>query len=93
MRFVVNAVGESPDWKTSKGFVSDSHYEFGSILKYIEDNWRLGSLHTSDKRSASIINCLTYSQKPRSFRPIQARYSREYFLHKSPSCLPADSDI
>jgi len=130
---VVNAVGESPDWKTSvvivlwddwgglydnidppqkgygglgfrvpaliispyakKGFVSGTHYEFGSILKYIEDNWRLGSLHTSDKRSASIINCLNYAQKPRSFRPIQAKYSSEYFLHKSPSYLPVDTDM
>ena len=130
---VVNAVGESPDWKTSvvvvlwddwgglydnidppqkgygglgfrvpaiivspyakKGFVSKTHYEFGSILKFIEDNWRLGSLHTTDKRSASIVNCLNYSQKPRSFRPIQAKYSSEYFLHKSPSYLPVDSDM
>jgi phospholipase C len=35
-------------------FVSDTRYEFGSILKFIEENWSLGSLGATDRRAHSI---------------------------------------
>lgn len=89
--FRVPAIVVSPYAK--KGYVSLTPYEFGSVLKYIEGNWRLGSLHTTDKRSTSIIDCLDYSQKPIVFKPIAAKYSAEYFLHKSPSYLPVNTDL
>ncbi|MGB8909892.1 MAG: alkaline phosphatase family protein [Candidatus Cybelea sp.] len=37
-----------------RGYVSHTTYQFGSILKFIEENWHLGSLGSTDKRSQSI---------------------------------------
>ncbi len=74
-------------------YVSKTYYEFGSILKYIEQNWHLGSLGTSDKRSKSIIDCFDYSQTPIVFKPIASSHSKAYFIHQKPSYLPPDTDM
>jgi phospholipase C len=37
-----------------RGYVSHTQYEFGSILKFIEENWSLGSLGSTDQRANSI---------------------------------------
>ena len=37
-----------------RGYVSHTQYEFGSILKFIEENWNLGSLGATDRRANSI---------------------------------------
>jgi phospholipase C len=76
-----------------RGYIAKTQYEFGSILKYIEDNWGLGRIGTSDKRATSIIDCLDYSQKPRKFVKISAKYPTSYFLNKPPSYLPDDTDM
>jgi len=129
---VVNAIGESPAWKTTAivivwddwggwydhvpppgsrsygglgfrvpaivvspysktGYVSHDTYEFGSILKFVEDNWNLGSLGTTDKTSASFLNdFFDFTQQPRKFTTIGAKYSRSFFLHQAPSNRPVD---
>ena len=61
------------------GYVAHTHYEFGSILKYVEQNWNLGSLGTSDVRATSIGNLFDYSQPPRAFKKVASKYSIEYF--------------
>ncbi|MGA8575416.1 MAG: alkaline phosphatase family protein [Candidatus Cybelea sp.] len=75
------------------GYISQTNYEFGSILKYIENNWNLGSLGTTDKTSASIVDCFDYSQRPLKFRKIDAKYSEQYFRSREPSGLPIDNDM
>jgi phospholipase C len=75
------------------GYISTTDYEFGSILKYIEENWNLGSLGTTDKRAKSIIDCFDYSQTPIKFVPIKSKYSQAYFMHEKPSNLPVDDDL
>jgi phospholipase C len=37
-----------------RGYVSHTLYQFGSILRFIEENWSLGSLGATDERSRSI---------------------------------------
>jgi phospholipase C len=37
-----------------RDYVSHTTYQFGSILKFIEENWHLGSLGATDKQSHSI---------------------------------------
>ena len=44
-----------------RGYVSHTTYQFGSILKFIEENWRLGSLGSTDKQSHSIANIFDFS--------------------------------
>jgi phospholipase C len=89
--FRVPALIISPYAKS--GYISKTNYEFGSILKYIENNWHLGSLGTTDKTSTSIIDCFDYSQRPLKFRKIDAKYSARYFKRRAPSGLPIDSDM
>jgi phospholipase C len=74
------------------GYISHTQYEFGSILKFVEDIWGLGQLGTTDTRATSIIDSFDFTQKPRMFVPIKAKYSREYFLHQKPSYKPVDTE-
>lgn len=88
--FRVPAIVVSPYAKA--GHISTTQYEFGSILKYIENNWNLASLHRTDNRATSIADCLDYSQNPIPFKKIGSKYSRSFFLQHKPSNLPPDTD-
>ncbi|HEY2474821.1 MAG TPA: alkaline phosphatase family protein [Candidatus Cybelea sp.] len=48
--------------------VAHTQYQFGSILKFIEDNFGLGSLHTTDATSTSIANIFDFNQNPIAFK-------------------------
>jgi phospholipase C len=62
------------------GYISHTQYEFGSILKYLEDNWNLGRLGTTDSRAAnSIGDVFNYSQNPRQFTSIPSQFDAQYF--------------
>ncbi len=89
--FRVPAIVVSPYAKT--GYVSHKQYEFGSIVKFVEENWSLRDLGTTDKTSASFVaDFFDFTQKPRKFTPIQAKYSGSFFLHQQPSDLPVDDE-
>jgi phospholipase C len=64
---------------SQSGYISHTQYEFGSILKYIEQNWNLGSLNTTDKRATSIADVLDYGQSPRQFTSIPSQHDAKYF--------------
>ncbi|MFZ0365750.1 MAG: alkaline phosphatase family protein [Candidatus Cybelea sp.] len=74
------------------GYISNTQYEFGSIVKFIEDNWDLGRLGTTDMRATSIVDGFDFSQPARHFSSIPSKYSREYFLHQPPSYKPVDTE-
>ena len=57
----------SPYAKT--GYVSHTQYEFGSILKFVEDTFELGRLGTTDARATSIADAFDFTQSPRDVRP------------------------
>jgi phospholipase C len=61
------------------GYISHTQYEYGSILKYIENNFGLGSLGTTDKRATSIGDVFNYDQKPRHFQTIPSALDGKYF--------------
>jgi phospholipase C len=107
---VVNAIGESPEWKNTaiivtwdewggwydgvpppqldyvtlgnriplivispyakKHYVSKTQYEFGSLLKFIEQNFGAPSIGTTDVRANSISDIFDFTQKPSAFKPI-----------------------
>ena len=95
--FRVPAIVISPYAKIGSGsqggYISTTQYEFGSILKYIEQNWNLGSLGTSDQRANSLIDSFDYTQSPRRSTPIPSSLSKEYFIRRKPSYLPIDTDF
>ncbi|HYL27115.1 MAG TPA: alkaline phosphatase family protein [Candidatus Nitrosotalea sp.] len=74
------------------GYISHTQYEFGSILKFVEDTFNLGSLGTTDARAASIVDCFDFTQPPRAFTAIPSKYDERYFLHQSPSYQPLDTE-
>jgi phospholipase C len=74
------------------GEISNTVYAFGSIIKFIEDTWDLGSLGTTDATSTSIANMFNFDLKPRKYKVVGAKYSRAFFLHQKPSGLPVDTE-
>jgi phospholipase C len=77
------------------GYVSHTQYEFGSILRFIEETFNLpsigpGSAGYTDARAASISDSFDFTQAPRTFTPFGSKYSRAHFLHEPPSNEPVD---
>jgi phospholipase C len=78
----------SPYAKT--GYVSHTQYEIGSILRYIEQTFALGSLGSTDARSNSIIDSFDFTQAPTKFKVIPARYPESFFTGNRPRPSAAD---
>jgi phospholipase C len=75
------------------GYVAHAQYEFGSIVRFVEDNWSLGRLGTTDQTSADFVNdFFDFTQKPRPFVPIHTTYSKGFFLRQRPSNHPVDDE-
>jgi phospholipase C len=74
------------------GYISKTVYQFGSILRFIEDIWGLGRLGTTDTTCKSMADMFDFTQKPRKFRKIPAEYDRSFFLLQRPSDLPVDTE-
>lgn len=81
--FRVPLVVVSPYAKTA--YVSHVQYEFGSILKFVEETFGLPSLGTTDQRANDLSDCFVYTQKPRQFETIPAKYPPSYFLKQRAS--------
>lgn len=73
-------------------YISNTVYGFGSIVRFIEDTFNLGRLHTTDVTSNSIVDMFDFEQKPRKFKPIETKYSRAYYLRQVPSGVPVDTE-
>jgi phospholipase C len=79
--------------RAKAGYVSHNQYEFGSIVRFVEDNWSLGQLGTTDLRASNFIDDMfDFSRPPRPFVPIEAKYSRAYFDRQRPSNQPVDDE-
>jgi phospholipase C len=79
------------------GYVSHTQYEFGSILKFIEEAFSLPYIGNpshgyTDTRASSLDDAFDFTQQPRPFTPIKTRYSRSIFLHEPRSYGPVDSE-
>jgi phospholipase C len=74
------------------GYISNTVYAFGSIVRFVEDTFNLGRLGTTDGTSNSMDDMFDFYQYPRQFQPIGSKYSRSYFMHQKPSDIPVDTD-
>jgi phospholipase C len=66
-------------------YVSHVPHEFGSLLKFTEEVFGLGSLGTTDARSDDLSDCFNFKKNPMPFQPIQSQYPPSYFLHQPAS--------
>ena len=66
-----------------QGYVSHVHYEHGSILRFIEDQFHLKRLAASDRRAISPAkDAFDFTKPPRKFVQFQSPYDKQYFLHQ-----------
>lgn len=75
-----------------KNYVSHTQYEYGSLLKFVEEAFDLPSLKTTDVRANSIVDSFDFTQTPRAFVPIATKYPPSFFVGQPPSNEPPDPD-
>jgi phospholipase C len=68
------------------GYVSHVQHEFGSILKFTERTFGLGTLGYTDARADDLSDCFDFAQAPIAFRQIQASRRASDFMR-----MPADT--
>jgi phospholipase C len=73
-------------------YISHQPHDFGSILKYIEVNFSLPSLGYADAAADDLSDCFIYTQGAHAFKPIQAPFKADFFLHDTRPPLPPDDD-
>jgi phospholipase C len=74
-----------------RGYVSHRQHEFGSILKFVEENWSLGSLGQTDARSDDLADCFDFSQAPTRYDPVAAKYPLKHFTQSPVAFTPPDN--
>ncbi len=88
--FRVGCIVISPYAKA--GTVSHTQYEYGSILKFVEQTFGLASLGYTDARANSLIDSFDFAQPPIVFKEIPAKYPPSYFLRQRPPGKVPDDD-
>jgi len=78
-------------------YVSHTRYEFGSVVKLVEEVFGLPALGSAaagytDVRAKSMLDVFNFRQQPRAFVPIPADKPASYFLTRPPSLAPPDDD-
>jgi phospholipase C len=82
-----------------KNYVSHVQYEYGSILRFIEEVYGIppGSIGPTaqgytDGRATSLDDAFDFTQKPRPFVRIPSKYPISHFLREPPSNEPVDTE-
>ncbi|MGA8575534.1 MAG: alkaline phosphatase family protein [Candidatus Cybelea sp.] len=80
-----------------QGYVAHTQYEYGSILKTVEEIFglqRIGppSRGFTDTRANDMLDAFDFAQAPRAFSPIPARYPKSTFTGERPSFIPPDNE-
>jgi phospholipase C len=77
---------------TKQGYVSHVTHDFGSILKFIEEIFKLPSLGYADARADDFSDCFDLSQTPITFQAIPAEVDKNFFLTVKRPFTPPDDD-
>lgn len=72
-------------------YVSHVAHHFGSIMRFIEENFGVDPLGYADSRADALGDCFDFSQTPTTFKVIRAPHDAAWFLHDaSPPEPPGD---
>jgi phospholipase C len=72
-------------------YISHVKHDFGSILKFVEEDFGLPSLGYADLPADDLSDCFNYNQTPSSFQTIAAPLQAEHFFNdKRPPTDPDD---
>ena len=78
---------------TPPAYVNNVRHDFGSILRFIEQNFNLSSLGFADARSTTNLTGFFHlSQTPRPFLQIRAPLDANFFLNDKRLPEPPDTD-
>jgi phospholipase C len=82
---------------SGSGYISHTQYEWGSILKFIEETFGLPPIGPpsggyTDSRAASLSDSFDFTQPPRPFTPIESKYPTSYFINQPPANEPVDNE-
>jgi phospholipase C len=80
---------------TPQGYVDNDRYDFGSILRFVEQNFGIpeGALNFADQRaSTDLTSFFNLKLAPRRFNPTKAPLGEEFFLHDKRPMEPPDTD-
>jgi len=75
-----------------KGRVSHTHYEHGTILKFVEETFGLPAMAQSDSRADPPDDAFDFNKPPRKFEKIPSPLDIDYFLHQAPDLRPPDTE-
>ena len=73
-----------------RAYVSHTQHEFGSILKFTEEQFGLPSLGTTDARADDLSDCFNFGQRLQRFVPVKTGISPSFFIHEPASSEPPD---
>lgn len=73
-------------------YLSHVTHDFGSILKYIEENFGLSSLGYSDASADDFSDCFDYNQNRLTFQTVSAPIEAKHFLEDRTPPSPPDND-
>ena len=73
-------------------YISHVNHDFGSILKFIEEVYGLGSLGYADVPADDLSDCFNFSQSPLQFQTIAAPLNAAYFRNDKTPPTDPDSD-
>lgn len=75
---------------TSTHFVSNNRLDFGSIIRFVEQNYGIeqGALNFADARTTTnLTEFFNLTQAPRAFKTIKTALDANYFIHQT---IPVD---
>jgi hypothetical protein len=67
-------------------------YDFGSILKMVEQTFSLPSLGYADSFANDLSDCFNFNQAPITFKQINAPLGAEHFINDKSAPLDPDDD-
>jgi phospholipase C len=73
-------------------FVSHERHDFGSILRFIEENFYLPTLGYADSRADDLSDCFDFNRAPLIFHTISAPLTEKYFLADTEPPTDPDDD-
>ena len=73
-------------------YISHTIHDFGSILKFIEGTYGLGSLNYADARADDFSDCFDFSQPPLAFHVVSAPLDGRHFLNDPRPKTDPDDD-
>ncbi len=62
------------------GYVSHVPHEFGSLLRFTEERFGLGTLGYTDVRADDLSDCFNFRQAPLVYHPVATKYSKEQLM-------------